>query len=233
MMIETKKYYTQARLFPAILTAIPAILSFIEYVSPTYSNILKEISLVLPAITNVILSAAIVFLCVLLNRFFSKEIFQKFYFSDETKMPSTNQLLKSNNELEKSIKQTIESKIKERYSIVLLSAKEEKKNEENARKIIITAVSQIRNDLRQNTMLLQHNIEYGFWRNLIGGSVFAVIVSIVILCITLPFKDDVMKIITIAFICIYLIPIFLSKWIITRHGNYYAKVLFEQFLSLQ
>jgi hypothetical protein len=228
-----QNYYLHARFFPAVLTAIPAILLFIKYVAPIYTEPLKYTLTVLPAITNITLSAAIIFLFMLINRFLSKEIFQSFYFSDETKMPTTNRLLKSNNEIESSIKQNIETKIRKRYNIFLLSDKEEKEDEAKARKVIISAVSQIRNDLRENSMLLQHNIEYGFWRNLIGGSILAVIVSIIILCLSLCLKDDTTKIISIVFVCSYIIPIALSKWIITKHGNYYAKVLYEQFLSIK
>lgn len=35
-------------------------------------------------------------------------------------------------------------------------------NELTCRKQVVTAVSQIRNSLRENKLLLQHNIEYGF-----------------------------------------------------------------------
>ena len=225
-------YYLKARLFPAVLTSIPPLVLFNKFVAPTYASALEGIFSILPTVTNATLSAAIVFLLVLINRFLAKEIFQKFYFSDEAKMPTTNMLLKSNTELENNIKQKIEEKTKEMFGIELLPIDEEKSDENRARKLIVTAVSQIRNCLRGNAMLLQHNIEYGFFRNLIGGSLLSIIVSVSLLCISYYCCDKTMIATSIIFVCIYLTPILLSKWLIKRHGEYYAKILYEQFLSL-
>lgn len=228
-----QNYYLNARFFPAILTSIPALVLFYKFIAPVYSDSLKGIFSLLPIITAATISAAIVFLLVLINRFLAKEIFQRFYFSDELQMPTTNMLLKSNTELERNIKMKIEQKIKEMFGIKLLSLEEEIADENRARQLIVTVVSQIRNSLRNNAMLLQHNIEYGFFRNLIGGALPAVVFSVVLLCLSCRNGDNAMITISIVFICIYLIPVFLSKCLIKRHGKYYAKVLYEQFLSLK
>lgn len=156
-------YYFKARLFPTVLTSIPVIILYNKFVSILYHDKLEKIFSLLPSVTDVILSSAIIFLLVQVNRFLSKEIFQRLYFKDEKNMPTTNMLLKSNNELEISIKQKIEDKIKTKFGIDLLSSTDESSDESRARKLITTVVSQIRNVLRDNTLLLQHNIEYGFF----------------------------------------------------------------------
>jgi hypothetical protein len=230
--MKINSYYLKARLFPTVLTAVPALILYNKYIAPVYHDRLNDIFTVLPTITDVILSSAIVFLLVLVNRFLSKEIFQRIYFTDEIKMPTTNMLLKSNTEFETTIKQKIESKIKIMFDIDLLSVEEELQDEERARRLIVTTVSQIRNCLRDNKMLLQHNIEYGFFRNLIGGSLLAVIVSIVMFLYSYLSYDCSTVILSAVLIVIYLIPIILSKWLINRHGSYYAKIVYEQFLSL-
>ncbi|GHV59215.1 hypothetical protein FACS1894103_2150 [Campylobacterota bacterium] len=231
--IEINSYYLKARLFPTILTVVPTLILYNKYIAPVYHDGLNDIFTVLPTITDVILSFAIVFLLVLVNRFLSKEIFQRIYFTDELNMPTTNILLKSNTEFETTIKQKIESKIKAMFDIDLLPVDEELQNEERARRLIVTTVSQIRNSLRGDAMLLRHNIEYGFFRNLIGGSLLAVIVSMVLLIYSYLLCDCFTEILSLALIIIYLIPIILSNWIINKHGKYYAKILYEQFLSLE
>ena len=173
-------YYLKARLFPTVLTSIPALIIFNKFIAVIYHDKLDNIYAGLPTITDVIFSGAIIFLLVQINRFLSKELFQRLYFKDEIKMPTTNLLLKSNNELEPSIKQKLEDKIKNKFEISLLPLNEEIADETRARKLIVTTVSQIRNLLRDNSMLLQHNIEYGFFRNLIGGSFLAFIISLII-----------------------------------------------------
>ncbi len=147
-------------------------------------------------------------------------------------MPTTNLLLKSNNELETSIKQKLEDKIKSKFDISLLSVIEESADKPRARKLIATTVSQIRNVLRDNILLLQHNIEYGFFRNLTGGSFLAFIVSLIIIASSYFTGDIATRNLGWILTIIYLLPILFSKVIINRYGKYYAKILFEQFLTI-
>ena len=147
-------------------------------------------------------------------------------------MPTTNLLLKSNNELESSIKQKIEDKIKNKFDITLLSSIEESANQLRARKLIATTVSLIRNVLRDNSLLLQHNIEYGFFRNLIGGSFFAFGISLIILISSYCTTDIATRNCGFILTSMYFLPIILSKVIINRYGKYYAKILYEQFLII-
>ena len=215
-------YYLKARLFPTVLTSIPALIIFNKFIAVIYHDKLDNIYAGLPTITDVIFSGAIIFLLVQINRFLSNEI----------KMPTTNLLLKSNNELEPSIKQKLEDKIKNKFEISLLPLNEEIADETRARKLIVTTVSQIRNLLRDNSMLLQHNIEYGFFRNLIGGSFLAFIISLIIFFYSICEGDIATRNLGIILTSIYFLPILLSKTIITRFGKYYAKILYEQFLTL-
>ncbi len=225
-------YYLKARLFPTVLTSIPALILYNRFVASLYHDKLENIYTALPTITDVIFSGAIIFLLVQINRFLSKEIFQKLYFKDEINMPTTNLLLKSNNELETRIKQKIEDKIKNKFDISLLSLNEETADESRARKLIATTVSQIRNILRDNYLLLQHNIEYGFFRNLIGGSFLAFVISLIIFISSHFTSDITTRNLGFILTLIYFLPIILSKVIINRYGKYYAKILYEQFLTI-
>jgi hypothetical protein len=225
-------YYLKARLFPTVLTSIPTIIIYNKFVAVIYREKLENLYTALPIITDVIFSGAIIFLLVQINRFLSKEIFQRLYLEDEINMPTTNLLLKSNNELETSIKQKIEDKIKTKFDITLLSSNEEIADVARARKLIGTTVSQIRNVLRENSLLLQHNIEYGFFRNLIGGSFLAFVISLIILFSSHCAGDISTRNLGIILTSIYFMPIILSKVIIDRYGKYYAKILYEQFLTI-
>lgn len=225
-------YYIKARLFPTVLTSIPAIILYNKYVATLYHDKLENIYSALPTVTDIILSSAIVFLLVQINRFLSKEIFQRLYFKDEINMPTTNLMLKSNDELEKSIKQKLEEKIKNKFDIGLLTLIEETADEPRARKLIKTTASQIRNLLRDNSLLLQHNIEYGFFRNLIGGSFLAFVISIIIFVSSHYTGDLATRNLGWILTSIYFLPILLSKIILDRYGKYYAKILYEQFLTV-
>ncbi len=88
-------YYLKARLFPTVLTSIPALILYNKFAASLYHDKLENIYTALPTITDVIFSGAIIFLLVQINRFLSKEIFQRLYFRDEINMPTTNLLLES------------------------------------------------------------------------------------------------------------------------------------------
>lgn len=227
----TNSYFYRARLFPALITSIPMLIFVNKIIAVQYADILKNVYDILPFIAHLGLSGAIIFLCVQINRIVAKEIFQRLHFREELFMPTTNHLLISNTYYPITVKEKIRSKIKKEFKIILADAQSEAQDENNARKIIATAVSQIRNTLRDNNLLLQHNIEYGFWRNLIGGSLIAVIFSISIFCYGVYNKLEDQLFIGIICFFLYLIPIILNKYIIRRYGNYYSKILYEQFLS--
>jgi hypothetical protein len=163
----------------------------------------------------------------------AKEIFQRFYFQDEMRMPTTNHLLWSDTFFDISVKEKIRLKIENKFNMVLLSVDEEVLDEVKSRKQILTAVSQIRNCLRDNKLLLQHNIEYGFFRNLIGGCLIAIIPSIAILIYGLIKSESTFTHTGIIFTIVYFVPILFSKLLIKRFANYYSKILYEQFLTLQ
>ncbi|MCL7764375.1 hypothetical protein MPF19_13190 [Polaribacter sp. Z014] len=229
MKINT--YYINARLFPTILTSIP-ILSLYYF---GFSEELIEFMTFLEGYkwaSDITLSIATIYFLVQINRLISKELFQNLLFKEELNMPTTNFLLNSDSTLAKSMKLQIVQKIATDFNIQLLDSNSENNNEEEARKTISSAVAQIRNATRNNSMLLQHNIEYGFVRNLIGGSVLAVIISIFnIFIFQYTFSNSFAFKLNLVFLCIYILPIILSKLLINKYGKYYAKILFEQYLK--
>lgn len=225
------QYFIRARLFPTILTAIPTII-FINYVlnKELYPS-LDQIYSILPTLTGFGISAAIIFLSIQINRIVSKELFQRIYFQEEIEMPTTKFLLWTNDKIDKNSKIRIRKKINEKFKIKLKTEAEENIDLNESKKQITFAVSQIRNYLRGNILLFQHNVEYGFIRNLLGGSLIATIISIGVLVYSFISNDSTLKITSLILLSIYIIPILLSKFILNKFGNYYAKTLYEQFLT--
>jgi hypothetical protein len=225
------KYYTQARLFPTVLTSLPLLVLIYVAVHPFYDKLSQVISF-LPVATITTFYAAFLFLCVQLNRIISKEVFQNLFFNkDELYMPTTTRLLWANNHYDDTIKGRIHSKIHLLYEVALPTKIEEQANEMLSRKTIVFAVSQIRNTLRENKMLLQHNIEYGFFRNLLGGCLLAVVVSLAMLVYAYITHRTMLITVSWVMVGVYMLPILFSKFFVNRLGNYYTKILIEQFLS--
>lgn len=225
-------YYFKARLFPTVITSIPLFVFVIQVLKPLYGESLKKIFDILPMLTSLGIYAGLVFLSVQINRFVSKEIFQRFFFKEDSNMPTTNYLLWNNVFFAVDTKKGIREKILSSYNITLLTPAEEQQDDLRARNLIVHAVSQIKNKLRGNAVLFQHNIEYGFIRNLIGGSLIAIIFSIAITIYALIYQDGTLRNTGIILLVIYSLPIIFSKLLITKYGRYYARVLYEQFMSI-
>lgn len=229
--MKINEYYIKARLFPTILTSIP-ILSLYYF---GFSEKIMEFFIFIDGYkwaSDITLSISIIYFLVQINRLISKELFQNIFFKEELNMPTTNFLLNSDKTLAKSMKSQIVQKIAADFNIHLLDSNSENENEEEARKTISSAVAQVRNVTRGNSMLLQHNIEYGFVRNLIGGSVLASIISIInVYLFEYAFPNQFAFKLNLVLLCIYILPIILSKFLINKYGKYYAKILFEQYLK--
>lgn len=230
-IIQQNRFYLKARLLPTLIGLIPIVWTVFIIVR-NYKEQLSAIYDFLPWLTGLGVSTALMFLLVHVNRFISKELFQKLYFKDELYMPTTDILLYKDVTFSRNIKSSIRRKIKNRFEVSLPSEKDEIDSEEEARKRIIDIVPLIRNSLRGNKLLLQHLTEYNFMRNLIGASVVAVLFAIIALIISLCYGAKGYTYMSVFFLFCYLLPLVLSKIIIKRHGKYYAKTLYQQFLTL-
>lgn len=228
--MKKTNYYIKARLFPTIICSIPILSLYFFAFSKEVQEFIGFVDGYKWA-SDITISVALIYLLVQINRFISKEIFQRIYFKDEKQMPTTNYLLNSDKTLALSIKQQIRSKINSDFNIIIQD-KEIEDNDDEERKQIINAVAQIRNNTRGNVLLLQHNIEFGFMRNLIGSSLLAFLISGFSIYYFHELEINLVAFKINTFLSfIYLIPVLFSKLIIGRYGHYYAKVLFEQYLK--
>jgi hypothetical protein len=220
------KYYTQARLFPTLLTSIPLVILARMCVS-LFEEDIKHVNVLLPGVSLAVIYTALIFLMVQINRVVGIWFLE----ISDLYRPSTSQLLWRDDTIEPSIKKILHDKIRTMFQITLKNRDDELKNEVAARKLITQAVSQIRNCLRGTGMVLQHNIEYGFWRNLIGGSIVAVIIC-TFLNVYGRIEDIIwLKNISGGLFVMYLIPALMSKLILSWYSKRYTKVLFEHFLG--
>src|SRR6266498_2099050 len=105
--MKLNSYTLIARLYPTLLTSLPGLILSYLVTQKFLSTELGQISVVLPFLTHLGLSAALVFLLVQVNRLIAKEIFQRLYFQDELRMPTTNHLLWINTTLDNQTKQII------------------------------------------------------------------------------------------------------------------------------
>ena len=229
--MKFKKYTIIARFFPAIITSLPLVIlsGFLigdDYIA-LFAN-LKYIKIIGLASTPVILF----YLFAQINRFIAKEYFQKKYFKGELEMPTTMFLLHSDDSLSSEYKNNIRAKIENEFSVTLPSQINEEQNIENSKLRISESVSLVRNKVGAGNLLLQHNIEYGFIRNLIGGSPISLIITIVNIFLFWRIIPSFPAMITnIVLMFFYLMFIILSRFLIERYGVIYAKRLFQEYMT--
>lgn len=223
-------YYRRARLYPTILTAIPMLWCYSLYIHPLLSPHLEGIWDYLPILGDTVIFGAFIWLMVQINRFLSKKIFQQIFYQDELYMPTTNYLMPDSTHFDIKSKMDYYNSVKSHFDIDLLNDFEQIDNERERRKRIMNVSALIREKLRGNKMLYRHNVEYGFFRNLVGGAVPAFIFSLTL--VALNYSDTTIRYGSMFLSIVYLIIILCSKILITHYGNDYAKIFYYEFNAL-
>ncbi len=220
------KYTREARFFPTIISAIPILLFQYSFFNKEISDFLVFLGNIEIA-GNITISIVVLYFVSQLNRFISKTFFEK----EEIYMPTTDFLLFQNSEYSKEYKKNIYEKLEKDFDIKLPSKLSQEEDELNSRKRISEAMSLARKKVGNGKLLLQHNIEYGFWRNLSGGSILAILFSGI--TAHLSFAQDKNTIFAVSFILLSIFSIILifNKFFIDRVGKLYARVLIQEYME--
>ncbi len=221
------KYTLYARIIPTLICSIPALLFQYFFLDQEIANFIGFLGN-LEFIGDITLSIAIIYGLSQVNRLIAKIFFEQ----EEAYMPTTNFLLFSNSEYTKDHKQKIYKKIQKDFDIQLPSEKEQNKNELKSRKQIAEAMSLVRRKVGSGKLLLQHNIEYGFWRNFIGSTLFAIFFSITDFYLAFSQSKNSIFNLSIVLLFVYLVPLIFHKNIIRKVGYLYAKVLIQEYLGM-
>jgi len=225
-------YALKGRVIPAFLSIIIPIMIFNHfYVSEEFSKFVGEV-FGAKLVSNLTISGICLFYLSEFGRLIGKNIFEKSYFKDERRMPTTNYLLFCDPAYSEQHKNRIRNKIKRDFDISLPTKEEEAIDQDGARTRIVEVMALIRKKLHGNKFLLQHNIEYGSMRNAIGGSVIGLILSLAnILFFNFIIPGELAVTLSVITFFIYLLMIISSKYIIEFYGNNYAKILYREYLD--
>ncbi len=129
-------------------------------------------------------------------------------------------------------KNKIRDKMASDFAVLLPTKEEEEVDQGNARTRIVEVMALVRKKLHGNKFLLQHNIEYGAMRNVIGGSVIGLVLSLInIIFFSFTAPNKLAVAISVSTFAIYLLLIILSKYIIEFYANNYAKILYREYLG--
>lgn len=224
------KYTRTARIYPAIICSIPIFMLNYFLLSSYTADFFASLEGI-KWVGGITISVALTFLLAQAGRFVGKELFEKIHFKDELYMPTTEFLLHSDTTYSAEHKNRLHSKILAEFAIQIHPTEQEDKDVIAARRTIVESVSMIRGKVKNGQLLLQHNIEYGFARNLIGGSLLALYISIFNLYIFGFFFPNKLGFYLSLFIGIaYLFIVVIGRYLMGRYGVRYAKVLIQEYL---
>lgn len=225
-------YFLFARLTPALICSVPFFVLYFFFLNPLLGPFLTSLFALKP-LGDISVSAAFIVLLTMTGRSVSKDVFERVLFrSDMTRMPGVDFLLHFGTEYTPNFKAKIHEKINSDFGIQILTANAELKDEMAARKVIAEAVSLVRHKIKDGRLLLQHNMEYGFFRNLIGCSVIAVVISLInVWVFSVVAPDSLALPVSIVTTIAYAIPILLSGILMKTHGKRYARILFQEYYS--
>lgn len=226
-------YTLKGRIIPAFFSIIIPIMIFNHfYASEEFSKFVGEV-MGAKLVSNLTISTICLIFLSQFGRVLGKNLFEKNFFKEERFMPTTNFLLFSDDTYSDQHKSKIREKIATDFKSTLPSKEEEAKNINQSRTIIVELMALVRGKLKGNEFLLQHNIEYGAMRNVIGGSILGFLLSIGnIIFFKYMMVNELAVNISIVTLIIYGLLIVLSKILIEFYGKSYAKILFREYLSL-
>lgn len=227
------RYFLFARVAPAIVCTVPFIVLYVFFLDSRLSPLFRALADV-KWIGGISTVAAFTLLLALVGRAISKDLFERMLFRmDETRMPTTEYLMHSSAEYTSEFRAKVHECIEADFGITVLCAAAEQVDDLRARRTIAEAVALIRQKVRDGRLLLQHNIEYGFFRNLIGCAVLAVLTSSFNAWLFRAVsRNDQLFVASVVMIALYLLPIVFSASLMRSHGRRYARVLIQEYLSL-
>lgn len=215
------EYNLKARIFPALITALPLFL-----VKHYIINQYFYVSLTQLIFGDISILVVLVYLFSQINRFISKGLFE-----NKTDFPTDKVLLPSSS-LSNERRNNLAQKIKTDFNLTLPNQRDENENINDVKIRIREIVESIINKVKNGHLLLQHNIEYGFFRNLLGGSVVASIVSSAnIFLFLFIFKNQILVVTSAILLFVYLLVIIFHRKILKHFSEEYTQVLFREYLG--
>ena len=226
-IIKFDKYFWIARFFPALIVLVPFFIFQYFYLN---NLIFEQLSILesYSALFHSIVMIIIIYISSILVRGFGKDLIEKFYFIRNNKFPTTVMLLGKKKEVSNQQLTNIKSKIKNEFKLDInnkSSQKEKISRIKDAVEQIITKVGYT------NKILNQYNTEYGFFRNLTGGTIIFILTDILLISFSIVYKDSNILIISLSLLVGCLIYLVLSWHILDSYGTKYAKKLFNEYLQ--
>ena len=228
-------YQRKARVYPAILAMFLPSLALAYLCSEFGFSLLvyehwENSETIINLVSSSIVGSAIGYFFSESISTFSKWLFQfRLFKEDETKMPTTDLLMYKSTSFSADYIEKIKVRVLNDFGIILPDRNQQACMEWESRKIIANAVQLIRNVTRKDPILLDFNIKYGFFRNLLGGLLISELLLLIIMLTSICFGFN--KTVYFVLMLIGLI-LFIGAFIGMKiNSKEYAKQLFSSYIA--
>ena len=230
LSLPLDNYDIIARLTPAIITVLPVLVVYHYLLSGIAGDFVRELSGKLFLGYIGVGTAWTYFVMQIVNRITGKYLEDRL-FQNGRLLPTTEVLMPDDPTYSFTAKQEIAAKYRDEFHSDLPIFDNDFDNY-GKRQRLNECVSKIRTRLKENSLVRRHNTEYGFIRNLGGGSIWAFVLTIINLIIFyFIVQNAVATNISFGLAILYGIVIIYSLFAIPYLGKKYAQILLEQFLN--
>jgi hypothetical protein len=226
------EYEIKARYIPCLISVIPLVhFSILLLGNAFWKDIVNNFSWLL-VVTNVSASLIMMIFFIQIQTGVAKHWIEESIFGQGGKyFPTTEMLLLTGGLLSQEGKTALRKKISTQFNFIFPETEEETKDPENARLRAREAVSAVRRRVGKGIMTQHYNIRYGFFRNLIGGTIWSVLGSLGCIVIYINIQNwkatGLFSIVALFFI----LAVIFKKQILTKFAFAYADTLFSEYMS--
>lgn len=227
------KYNINAIYIPAIFLMIP-IVFVIEVLRIDTDKIIKTMGTITYEFDGVTITAGIVswifFFKVI--RYIGKHFVENRIFENGNRFPTTLYLTKDSNELSNAIKAKIFQHLESDFKLELSHL--DQLNAEEELKEINSLVGSIRRKVKDGTLTLKRNIDYGQARNFIGGLFIALPITLLcnIYCIYYS-QYGIIEYTLFGISLVFILILMFHVSIIKKFADEYARMLFDDYITLE
>ena len=224
------EYEVMARYVPAIATAVPIIMLASIVKTSVWCALFRDLNWFL-AVENVSISLIAVLFLMHIQRSVGKYCVEGPLFGDELGFPTTTMLLLADSSLSMALKDKARKRIEKDLGITLLDESQEATKPDEARRTIRDAVRLMRGQVGKGIMTHKYNIQYGFMRNLVAGTFWAVPTGFLCSWLLKQQGQSAGAIVALSITIVFVVLLLVHRPLLRRAAMSYATVLISEFVS--
>lgn len=224
------RYTIIAVFIPGIITFLPLIILWFFLLDHNEFRDLTSFLSNLQFFGSISLTLVLLYFYSQIIRTTSKYL-ERRYFICQRGFPTTYLMTYQDHVFSDSYKQKYHDLVFQEFTLNLLDKDSERSDPIEARKRLDEAGKFVVLKVANNTLVKEHNIWYGFFRNLIGGTIYSLLFCVISIILgVLVLNEATLIILSSILFTLYCILLIFRKMIIVQYGEAFARQAIAEFL---